>query len=321
MIEKNNGKQIIALSGGIGGAKLVLGLSKVLPAQELLVVTNTGDDFDHFGLRICPDTDTVLYTLSGLSDPVKGWGRVDETWTFMQAVQDLGGQSWFNLGDGDLALHVLRTERLNSGMSLTEVTAELATAMGIDVPIVPMSDQSVGTVVHTPEGQLAFQHYFVRDRCVPQVTGFEFSGIDSATPNPILLEALDNDPGAIVIAPSNPFVSVDPILELPGLRARLKTSDAPIIAVSPIVGGQAIKGPAAKMMSELGKDVSALGVARHYQGLIDGLVIDEQDRELQTEIEDLGMAVTVAPTIMHDLATRIALAQVTLEFAEQLAAK
>ena len=321
MIEKNNGRQIIALSGGIGGAKLVLGLSKVLPAQELLVVTNTGDDFDHFGLRICPDTDTVLYTLSGLSDPVKGWGRVDETWTFMQAVQDLGGQSWFNLGDGDLALHVLRTERLNSGMSLTEVTAELATAMGIDVPIVPMSDQSVGTVVHTPEGQLAFQHYFVRDRCVPQVTGFEFSGIDSATPNPILLEALDNDPGAIVIAPSNPFVSVDPILELPGLRARLKTSDAPIIAVSPIVGGQAIKGPAAKMMSELGKDVSALGVARHYQGLIDGLVIDEQDRELQTEIEDLGMAVTVAPTIMHDLATRIALAQVTLEFAEQLAAK
>ena len=321
MIETNQGKQIIALSGGVGGAKLVLGLSKVLPAHSLLVITNTGDDFDHFGLRICPDTDTVLYTLSGLSDPVKGWGRVDETWTFMQAVQDLGGQSWFNLGDGDLALHVLRTERLNRGISLTEVTAELATAMGIDVPIVPMSDQSVGTVVDTPEGQLAFQHYFVRDRCVPQVTGFEFSGIDSATPNPVLLEALDNDPGAIVIAPSNPFVSVDPILELPGLRARLKTSDAPIVAVSPIVGGQAIKGPAAKMMGELGKDVSALGVARHYQGLIDGFVIDEQDRELQTEIEDLGMAVTVAPTIMHDLATRVDLAQVTLEFAEQLAAK
>ncbi|MCP4246779.1 MAG: 2-phospho-L-lactate transferase, partial [bacterium] len=211
-----NGGRIIALSGGVGGAKLVLGLAHAVPPEWLITVTNTADDFDHFGLRICPDTDTVLYTLSGLADPEKGWGRANETWTFMQAMKDLGGTDWFNLGDGDLALHVLRTERMKKGASLTEITADVANSMGITATVLPMCDQPVATMVDTTQGRLAFQEYFVRERCAPQVTGFEFAGIDSARPNPALVAALADRPEAVIIAPSNPFVSVDPILAIPG---------------------------------------------------------------------------------------------------------
>ena len=230
-------RPVIALSGGVGGAKLVLGLAHVLPGDRLTVVTNTGDDFDHLGLRICPDTDTVLYTLSGLADPDKGWGRAGETWTFMRALAALGGEDWFSLGDGDLALHVLRTHRLSEGASLGEVTAEVADVLNIAPMILPMSDQPVATHVNTPDGQLAFQHYFVRERCAPVVTGFEFKGVDAAKPNPELVQQLETGPEAIIIAPSNPYISVDPILGLPGLWAMLRACGAPIIAISPIVGG------------------------------------------------------------------------------------
>ena len=252
-------RRVIALSGGVGGAKLVLGLAHVLPGDRLTVVTNTGDDFDHLGLRICPDTDTVLYTLSGLADPKKGWGRAEETWTFMDALSALGGEDWFSLGDGDLALHVLRTHRLSEGASLGDVTAEMADVLNIAPMILPMSDQPVATHVDTPDGRLAFQHYFVRERCAPIVTGFDFEGIEAARPNPELVRQLEEGPEAIIIAPSNPYISVDPILGLPGLRAMLRACGAPIIAISPIVGGAAIKGPAAKMMTELGVEVSAFG--------------------------------------------------------------
>jgi LPPG:FO 2-phospho-L-lactate transferase len=313
--------RIIALSGGIGGAKLVLGLAHVLPASRLLIVANAGDDFDHLGLRICPDIDTILYTLAGLADRKQGWGRANETWTFMEALKSLGGEDWFNLGDGDLALHVLRTERLRNGATLSEVTAEIARTLGIEAEIVPMSDQSVATLVETPKERLAFQHYFVRDQCAPTVTGFVFDGIDAATPNPALAAALQKSPAAIVIAPSNPFVSVDPILEVPGMRKMMRESGAPIIAVSPIVGGAAIKGPAAKMMEELGVPVSAEEIARHYLGFIDGLVIDEVDAKLAPGISEMGIEVEVAPTVMKDLNDRINLAELTLKFTAHLSGR
>lgn len=310
--------KVITLSGGVGGAKLVLGLSHVVKGDRLLVACNTGDDFQHLGLTVCPDIDSVLYALSGLSDQKRGWGRKDETWTFMSALRDLGGPDWFNLGDGDLATHVLRSDLLRQGKSLSEVTADLADRMGIRATILPMSDDPVWTIVHTATEELAFQHYFVREQCAPVVTGFTFDGIERARPSPRVMQALEESPKAIIIAPSNPYVSVDPILTLPGLRAALKAAGTSIVAVSPIVGGAALKGPAAKMMQELGKDVSVLGIAEHYRGLIDGLVIDAQDAALASAIEDMGIVTLATPSVMTDLPSRIALAEATLEFAMDL---
>ena len=313
-----NADRIIALSGGVGGAKLVLGLSHALPAERLMVVTNTGDDFDHFGLRICPDTDTVIYTLSDLADKERGWGRTGESWNFMEAMREIGGADWFNLGDRDLALHVYRTDRLRNGGSLSEVTADLCGKLGIKVPVLPMCDQPIATMVDTAGGRLAFQHYFVREQCAPQVIGFAFEGMEDAQPNPVLASALGEKPAAIIVAPSNPYVSVAPILAVPGIRQRLRESGAPIVAVSPIIGGEALKGPAAKMMRELGIPASALEIARHYKGVIDGLVIDEKDAHLASDIEEMGMAVEVAQTIMTNLKDRIDLAGRTIEFAAGL---
>ena len=310
--------KVITLSGGVGGAKLVLGLSHVVEGDDLLVACNTGDDFQHLGLTICPDIDSVLYALSGLSDQQRGWGRKDETWTFMSALSGLGGPEWFNLGDGDLATHIVRSDMLRDGKSLSETTAELANRMGVTATVLPMSDDAVSTIVHTATEDLAFQHYFVREQCVPVVTGFSFDGIERAQPQARLLDGMAAIPEAIVIAPSNPYVSVDPILALPGLRAAMKTARAPVVAVSPIVGGAALKGPAAKMMQELGKDVSVLGIAEHYRGLIDGLVIDTEDAGLAPAIEDMGIAALVTPTVMTDLASRIGLAKDTLKFAGEL---
>jgi len=311
--------QIVTLSGGVGGAKLVLGLSHIIQDEKLVVACNTGDDFDHLNLRICPDIDSVLYALSGLSDSVRGWGRKDETWTFMSAIKNLQGPDWFNLGDGDLATHVLRSDMLQQGLSLTEVTNNLAERLGISATILPMSDDPVATIVQTKMGDLAFQHYFVREQCEPSVTGFTFDKIEPASPQSHLLDALSTQPEAIIIAPSNPYVSVDPILHLPGLRTALQDAGAPIVAVSPIVGGQAIKGPAAKMMNELGKDVSVTGIAAHYQGLIDGLVLDEIDAEFAPQIKALGIEPYVTQTVMTDLESKVSLAQSTLDFARELA--
>lgn len=313
----NNGQTII-LSGGVGGAKLVLGMSHILAPEQLTVVTNTGDDFDHYGLRICPDTDTALYTLSGLSDQEKGWGRAEETWRFMQAIKDLGGEDWFNLGDTDLALHLIRTQSLAEGKTLTQVTQMLANTMGIHLTLLPMTNDRVTTKVMTKTGQLDFQHYFVRDQCRPEVTGFSFQGLSEASVNPQLIRSLDSQPEAIIFAPSNPYVSIDPIIKLPELLPKMRQNNTPIVAVSPIVGGTAIKGPAAKMMFELGLDVSPLAIAEHYKDVIYGLVIDEQDQKYASAIESMGVAVQVAPTIMHDLNSRIRLAQTCLDFAQEL---
>lgn len=308
---------IVAFSGGVGGAKLALGLSRALAADELLIVGNTGDDFDHLGLRICPDLDTLIYTLGGVANPEQGWGVVDESWRCMKALGKLGGPDWFNLGDQDLATHLYRSQRLREGVSLSDVTAELAAAFGIAHRIVPMADAPVATVVHTADGSLAFQHYFVREQCQPVVTGFEFAGAHEASVQSELAAALAEGPRAVVICPSNPFVSIDPILALPGLRQQLAELSAPVIAVSPLVGGQAIKGPTAKMMRELGLALDVVSIAKHYQGLLDGLVIDEQDQAMAAAVEALGIKVQVAPTVMRSDADKEALAQAVLGFAAE----
>ena len=285
-----------------------------------MIVTNTGDDFTHMGLRICPDIDTVTYTLSGLANPETGWGREGETWQFMDSLKMLDGEDWFSLGDKDLATHVERTRRLAAGETLSAVTAGHAAVLGIGPSIVPMTNDSVPTIVETVDGDLAFQHYFVRDRCEPIVTGIRFAGAADARPSPDFAEALaDLDVTAIIICPSNPFLSVDPILALPGVAAALRAHDAPVVAVSPIVGGVAIKGPTAKMMAELNMDVSALGVAKHYGNLLDGFIIDETDAASADDVAATGVVIDVAQTIMKTKGDRTDLAQVALSFCEKLA--
>lgn len=317
-------RHCVALSGGVGGAKLALGLARVLPGDSLTVVCNTADDFDHLGLRICPDLDTVMYTLAGISNRVTGWGQAHETWSFLEALSHLGGETWFRLGDRDLATHVERTRRLRAGETLTEVTAALCRALGIAARVLPMSDDPVRTVVLTETGELSFQHYFVRDACAPPVSGFRFGGVDTARPSPAFLAALEDDAtAATLVCPSNPFVSVDPVLALEGVEAALRRTGVPVVAVSPIVGGAAIKGPAAKMMAELGMPVTVVGVARHYRerDLLDGFVIDDADARQATEIEDLGLPTLVTGTVMETLADRERLARETIDFARGLDAR
>ncbi|MAT84215.1 MAG: 2-phospho-L-lactate transferase [Gammaproteobacteria bacterium] len=306
--------RILAITGGVGGAKLALGLSRLLGPDEVAFAVNTGDDFEHLGLEICPDLDTLIYTLSGLANPDTGWGRRDETWGFLDTLDTLGGEAWFRLGDHDLALHVRRTEMLRDGATRTAAAAEIAGRLGIAHRLLPMSDDPVRTLVHTAGGPLAFQHYFVRDRCEPAVTGFEFRGADRARPNPAIVDWLEGADG-VVICPSNPFVSVDPMLSIPGLRQALMDSPAPVVAVSPIVGGAALKGPAAKMMAELELPARADQVARHYGELLDGFVMDQQDADLAG-----GVAVDtlVTQTVMRTLEDRVALAEAVLAFCDRL---
>jgi len=304
---------VLALSGGIGGAKLALGLYRILPPGALMVVAKTGDDFEHLGLAISPDIDTLLYTLAGLDNPELGWGRRDETWTFMKALESLGGETWFNLGDGDLATHVERTRRLAAGESLSQIADDFRRRLGISARLLPMSDDRVRTRLRTAEGWLDFQDYFVRQRCRPVVREIAFAGADQARPQPNFLAALaDKNLRAVVICPSNPFISIDPILSLPGIHEALRACQAPVVAVSPIIGGKAVKGPTAKMMAELGLPVDAAAVARHYGELLDHYVADETDAN---EIGDLGLPVTVTRTFMLSLEDREALARVVLEAA------
>tara|TARA_R110002110_G_scaffold107369_3_gene268687 strand:- start:13832 stop:14821 length:990 start_codon:yes stop_codon:yes gene_type:complete len=313
------GQTIVALSGGVGGAKLALGLSHVLNAAQLKIIVNTADDFTHLGLRISPDLDTLAYTLADLANKETGWGRAGESWNFMTALSGLGGETWFQLGDKDLALHVERTRQLTIGKSLTQVTCDLAAKLGIGPGILPMSDDPVQTTVLTPDGDLSFQHYFVRDRCEPPVTGFRFEGIANAHPTAAVVEALASATlQGIVLCPSNPFVSIDPILAVPGLKAMMRKSAAPIIAISPIVGGAALKGPAAKMMRELGIPSTSEAVADHYRGFIDGFIVDEADKSAAAAIEASGLPVRVMNTIMHSLQDRIDLARATVAFVQDL---
>ncbi|MDI3470532.1 MAG: 2-phospho-L-lactate transferase [Pseudolabrys sp.] len=311
---------ILVLAGGVGGAKLAQGLASQLPPEELLIVVNTGDDFIHLGLHISPDVDTVMYWLAGLNDRIRGWGLAGETWNFMTALGRLGDPTWFRLGDSDLATHVVRTQRLACSETLSEVTRHLSRQLGIAHHVAPMSDDSVRTIIHTTDGTLAFQDYFVRLRCAPTVTAVSFDGIEKAAPSPAFIAAMaDPHLRTIVICPSNPLLSIDPILSIPGVLQWLRQRRVPAVAVSPIVGGQAIKGPAAKILRELGRDVSVLGIAEHYRGLIDGLVIDAIDEITAPAIEGLGLSVTVTNTVMANLDDQKALASVALALAAQIA--
>ena len=305
--------KVLALSGGVGGAKLALGLYRILPPDTLIVVANTGDDFEHLGLSISPDLDTLLYTLSGQANVELGWGRRDETWTFMAALERLGGDSWFRLGDGDLATHVERTRRLAAGETLSAVMDDFRRRLGIAARLVPMSDAPVRTLVDTDQGRLDFQDYFVRLRCAPAVRSLEFVGSETARPHPDFLRVLaDPELRAVIVCPSNPFISIDPILSIPGVPPALRECRAPIVAVSPIIAGKAVKGPTAKMMGELGFPVDAAAVARHYRDFIDIYIVDETDHNGAV---GLDLPVVFAPTLMVTLEDRDNLASIVLDAA------
>lgn len=312
--------KVVALAGGVGGAKLADGLSRILPEGSLTVIVNTGDDFDHLGLRICPDLDTVCYTLAGLANPATGWGRDEETWHAMESLEQLGGPTWFRLGDRDLGTHLERSRLLADGITLSEVIKKFCDRWGIKHNILPMSDDRTPTLVYSDVGQLAFQDYFVKLKCEPQVSGFQFANIESAQPAPGVLESLQSA-NVVVICPSNPWVSIDPILAVPGVKEALmnNSDEKNVVAVSPIVGGAAVKGPAAKMYTELGIKPSALSVAKHYGsqemgGLLTRYVLDVLDGKLEEEIQAMGLTTLVTNTIMKTDEDKIKLAKEVLTF-------
>jgi LPPG:FO 2-phospho-L-lactate transferase len=313
--------RVLALSGGVGGAKLALGLSRRLGVGELAVLVNTGDDFTHLGLRICPDLDTVLYTLAGVVHPEQGWGRADESFGFMDELRRQGGPDWFLLGDRDLALHVERTRRLADGERLTAVMAEFAMRFGVASRLLPMSDAPISTVLETDAGRLEFQHYFVRLRAMPKVKHLQYAGAAQARPTDDILDLLrSRSLETIILCPSNPYLSIDPILSVPGLRMALRAAHVPIIAVSPLIGGRAVKGPTTKIMQELGVEANARAIARHYAGLIDGLIIDESDHTVETReaLDALRLPFGVTRTLMKTLEDRERVAASALELAERL---
>ena len=310
----------LALSGGVGGAKLAVGLTHAVPPEELAVLVNTGDDFEHLGLHVSPDLDTLLYTLAGLNNPTTGWGRDAETWSFMGALEEVGAPTWFRLGDKDLALNVLRTHALRSGTTLNEFTADIAERWGIASRIIPMSNETVRTVIETEIGPLDFQDYFVRRRCEPVAQSIQFRGASDAAPVAELEEIMTaGSLAAVIICPSNPYLSIDPILSVPGIRDALRRCGAPVVAVSPVVSGESLKGPTAKIMNELGIICSATAIAQHYRGLINGLLIDADDASLEADIADFGMAVKLSNIVMRSAEDRCTLAKMVVQFAGELA--
>ncbi|HET7478212.1 MAG TPA: 2-phospho-L-lactate transferase [Rubrobacteraceae bacterium] len=310
--------KVVALAGGVGGAKLAAGLQDALPDGDLTVVVNTADDFDLWGLRICPDLDTVMYTLSDFANPVTGWGVRKESFNSLGMISLYGEDCWFKLGDRDLATHVLRTNRLREGSSLTDVTAGLSKALGVRGRILPMCDEPVATVLDTQEGPMEFQEYFVRRGQKDEVRGVELRGIEDARITTAAEEAVASA-DLIALCPSNPVVSIGPVLAVPGIRKTLEAASAPKVAVSPIVGGRALKGPADRMLASLGHESSATGVARIYEGLVDGMVVDLVDEGERAGIEALGMRVLVTQTVMSEPEDRTSLAREVLDFGAKLA--
>jgi len=307
---------IVALAGGVGAARFLDGLSRVYPPKEICIIGNTGDDMEMHGLYICPDLDTVVYTLAGLANHVHGWGVEGDSFRCLEALGRLNADTWFQLGDRDLATHIYRTARLRAGESLSTVTAAIARALGVVCILKPVSDDPVRTIVQTPGGPLEFQTYFVRRRARDEVLGVEFQGAEEARPAPGVLPAI-RSASAIVICPSNPIISIGPILAVPGIRQALRRRKCPAAAISPIIGGRALKGPAADMMQGMGMEVSALGVARMYRGLVDLFVLDRADKRLAPEVEKLGMRAVVTNTIMTGPAQKKALARAVLQALER----
>ncbi len=302
MVESRN---VVLLVGGVGGAKLAAGLARVVPPEHLTIIVNTGDDFWHYGLRICPDLDTITYTLGGLVDRVNGWGIAGDTTAALDALGRLGEKPWFRLGDQDIATHLLRTSRLQAGESLTQVTQAITAALGVRCRVLPMADEPVATRVDTVEhGELDFQDYFVRHRWQPTVRGLRLAGIEHATISADVRHAVENA-DLIVIGPSNPWLSIQPILSVPGLRQLIATQPVPRVAVTPIIGGQAVKGPTVKIMRELGYTVSLETVTGFYKGTINGFIVDAQDQG--ADFDDLRLS--FFDTLMNSDEKRIALAE------------
>ena len=312
-------KSVVALCGGIGGAKLALGLYHLLEPGSLFLILNTGDDFEHLGLHISPDIDTVTYTLAGKNNPITGWGRRDETWAFMETLAELGGETWFSLGDRDLAIHVERSRRLEAGESLSQITDDISRSFGISAHLLPMTDDPLRTTIETREGVISFQDYFVRKKSEPVVEKIVFAGADKAVPNAAAMDALKlPDLCAVVICPSNPFLSIDPILAVDGFRQALVNCSAPVIAVSPIIGGKAVKGPTCKIMDEISMPPTARAVSDYYGELLDGFVFDNADK---AEASRASLPSLVTQTLMETLEDRINLARDVLEFADDLKAR
>jgi len=306
---------VVVLSGGVGGAKFADGLYQLLPKGNLTVCVNTGDDFNLFGLNISPDLDTVCYALAGREDPNTGWGQAGETWSVLNAISDLGGPVWFKLGDKDLATHLERTRLLGEGYPLTEITARICSRFGIQATILPMSDQNVRTLVDTEEfGLIPFQEYFVKKSCEPKVRGFQYQGISDAKPAVGLIDAI-NEADVVIIGPSNPLVSIEPILRVAGIRKALL--EKRVVAVSPIIGGKTVKGPLAKMYKELGNLPSAATVAEGYRGLIQGYVMDSIDRDLSAQIDQWDIITLVTDTLMKSPLDRVILARKVIEFIQK----
>ena len=306
-------ERVAILSGGIGGVKLVEGLQELLAPEALSVICNTGDDHEFWGLHVSPDVDTVLYTLSGLVNRDQGWGLDSETFQALELLDRYGEPTWFKLGDRDLATHILRTQWLREGRRLTEVTAELARRLGIGCAVIPMSDDRLRTIVVTPDGELDFQDYFVRRRFEPPVEEVRYDGAADATPSPEALAAILGA-GTVIFAPSNPIASIGPMLAVRGLRQAIAQAPGLRVAISPLIGGDAVKGPTVPMMQSAGLPISPLGIAQAYEGLIDALVIDKQDVAVKADLEALGLRVLVTETLMEGFEGRLRLAAEVLDF-------
>ena len=316
MIKK---QKILALSGGVGGAKLCRGLDQITDKDELVIIANTGDDFLYLGFYICPDIDTLIYTLAGENNIETGWGRMDETWKAHNIMGDLGADNWFKLGDKDLEMHVYRSKEIKNGTSLTEVTQKVSEIWNINSKILPMSNHSIKTIIKSDIGILSFQEYFVKKQCIPKIESITFKQKKAKASQTILDELNDNNLAAIIFAPSNPYLSIDPILSLSEIKNFLHTSSTPVIAVSPVIDGQAIKGPTTKIMTELGVEPSAVSIAKHYDGLIDGLILDVLDQNLVSQVEEIGIKTKVMDTIMQNDSDKAQLAQGVLDFAQEIA--
>ena len=306
---------VLAITGGVGGTKLALGLAKVLQPEQVVFLVNTGDDFRHLGFHISPDLDTLTYTLADCECHTKGWGRRDESWSFMATLRDLDGPSWFQLGDKDLAVHAYRTQLLNEGCSLTEATKVITQALGIKHKVLPISDDPIATLVESEIGKLSFQHYFVKHQCRPRVLGLTYFGADNARLNQNLNLATIS---MVVICPSNPYLSINPVLAIPALRNFLREPDVPVVAISPIVQGRALKGPTTKIMAELGHSVDNQTIVQHYADFLTGFIVDQKDATACKTTQQAGIRCIARNTVMHSLEARVQLARETLKFGATL---
>ena len=310
--------KIVALCGGIGGSKLALGLNNVLDQKNLSIITNTGDDFLYLGFYICPDIDTVIYTLAGVNNKETGWGREDETWKTLDVLEELGADTWFQLGDKDLGLHLFRSKEKRNGELLTTITRRITNKFRLKTNVLPMSNHPVQTFLETEDGEMSFQDYFVKNKCKPKVKNILFKSKKPVATDAVKRSLMDKNLDGIVFCPSNPYLSIDPILSINRIRKLIENQKKPRIAISPIVGHDSVKGPTSKLMKEMGVEVSSLSIAKHYKGLIDGIIIDHEDEKEAQKIREMGIEVKLSKIIVETLEEKMRLAKESLEFIKEI---